>query len=174
MVWIVNDATVKGSETGTSFKQALYFKEVGFNLHDTMIYAKNNYIPLNHNRYEQQFEYMLVFSKERPKTFTPIKIPTLTPGKNRRRMKSNKEKGSAVRNRNEITVTKPLKMKPNIWFKSVSNTTKDHPAIFPSELAGDHIASWSKEGDIILDPMMGSGTTGEEALVRVDEKTTLN
>lgn len=41
VVWVVGDATIKGSETGSSFRQALYFKDLGFNLHDTMIYAKN-------------------------------------------------------------------------------------------------------------------------------------
>ena len=68
VVWVVNDSTVKGSETGNSFKQALYFKEIGFNLHDTMIFAKNNPVPLTHNRYEQQFEYMFILSKGKPKT----------------------------------------------------------------------------------------------------------
>ena len=42
VVWVVSDATINGSETGTSFKQALYFMQCGFNLHDTMIYAKEN------------------------------------------------------------------------------------------------------------------------------------
>ena len=72
VVWVVGDQTIKGSESGTSFRQALYFKEIGFNLHDTMIYAKNNPIPLTHNRYEQQFEYMFVLSKGKPKTFNPL------------------------------------------------------------------------------------------------------
>ena len=67
VVWVVGDATIKGSETGTSFKQALYFKEIGFNLHDTMIYRKSNRPPLNHSRYEQEFEYMFIFSKGKPK-----------------------------------------------------------------------------------------------------------
>ena len=74
LVWVVGDATIKGSETGTSFRQALYFMELGFNLHDTMIYGKENYVPLTHNRYEQEFEYMIVFSKGKPKTFNPIKV----------------------------------------------------------------------------------------------------
>jgi DNA modification methylase len=56
VVWVVGDATIDGSETGTSFKQALYFKEIGFKLHDTMIYKKNQFMPLTHNRYEQAFE----------------------------------------------------------------------------------------------------------------------
>lgn len=74
VVWVVNDATINGSETGTSFRQALFFMENGFNLHDTMIYEKTNPIPQNHNRYEQCFEYMFVFSKGKPKTFNPKSI----------------------------------------------------------------------------------------------------
>ena len=85
VVWVVGDATIKGSETGTSFKQALYFKEIGFNLHDTMIYAKNSYMPLTHNRYEQAWEYMFVFSKGRPSTFHPIMIDCITAGTKRNR-----------------------------------------------------------------------------------------
>ena len=87
VVWIVGDATIKGSETGTSFKQALYFKKVGFNLHDTMIYQKNS-LPMNHNRYEQDFEYMFVFSKGKPNTFNPIRIPCKYPEKETARQHS--------------------------------------------------------------------------------------
>ena len=79
VVWVVGDATVNGSETGTSFRQALRFMEIGFRLHDTMIYEKENYIPLTHNRYEQCFEYMFVFSKGTPKTFHPKLIPCRHP-----------------------------------------------------------------------------------------------
>ena len=160
VVWVVGDATIKGSETGTSFRQALYFKEIGFNLHDTMMYRKINYIPLTHNRYEQEFEYMFVFSKGKPKTFNPIKIPCATKGQIRNRKNSNKEEGSAVRNRNEVTVTKSEKIKGNVWEMSVSNTKHNHPAIFPEQLANDHIISWSNECDTVLDCFMGSGTTG--------------
>ena len=79
VVWVVGDATIKGSETGTSFRQALYFKDVcGFNLHDTMIFRKVNPIPQNHNRYEQCFEYMFVFSKEQTKTFNPLLVKQST------------------------------------------------------------------------------------------------
>ena len=163
VVWVVGDATIKGSETGTSFKQALWAMECGFNLHDTMIYRKINYIPLTHNRYEQEFEYMFVFSKGKPKTFNPIKIPTISAGKKRSRKKSNKEDGSAVRNRNEITTTKATKISGNIWSMAVSSTKLNHPAIFPEKLAHDHIASWSNEGDTILDPFAGSGTVGKIA-----------
>ena len=163
VVWVVGDATVKGSETGSSFKQALYFMECGFNLHDTMIYAKNNYVPLTHKRYEQQFEYMFIFIKGKIKTFNPIMVECITKGTNRSRKKSNKEVGSSVRNRNEITTTKPKKQKPNIWFENVSNTKYNHPAIFPEKLANDHIISWSNESDIIYDPFMGSGTTAKMA-----------
>ena len=165
VVWIVGDATIKGSETGTSFKQALYAKCCGFNLHDTMIYRKINPIPLTHNRYEQGFEFMFVFSKGKPKTFNPIKTPTLSAGVKRNRSKSNKEDGSSVRNRNEITTTRENKISGNVWSLSVSSTRLNHPAIFPEQLANDHIISWSNYGDLVYDPFMGSGTTAKMALL---------
>ena len=170
VVWVVNDATIKGSETGTSFKQALYFKECGFRLHDTMIFAKNNYIPLTHNRYEQQFEYMFILSKGKPIVFNPI-------------MKLNKQAGAIKggtfnqdggENLSPRHKNKPVSkesIKPNIWFYNVgmNNSSKDkiafkHRAIFPEKLANDHIISWSNEGDIVYDPFIGSGTTAKMAL----------
>jgi len=162
IVWVIGDATIKGSETLSSFKQAIYFKEeCGLNVHDTMIYKKKNPIPLNHNRYEPCFEYMFVFSKGKPKTFNPIKVPTKNPGKKTKRY-SAKTKEQAMRGRQEITVAKKEKIKENIW-EYVSGNRKiktRHPAVFPYELAYDHIISWSNEGDTVLDPFMGSGTTG--------------
>jgi DNA modification methylase len=172
VVWVVGDATIKGSETGTSFKQALYFKEMGFNLHDTMIYQKNNYVPLTHNRYEQSFEYMFCFSKGVPTTFNPIKIPCSTAGAIKTYSYdsgSSKEVKGAVRHNGAMdrqTITSDTKIKCNIWSYNVgkNQSTKDsiafmHPAIFPEELSRDHIRSWSNENDVIFDPFAGSGTT---------------
>jgi site-specific DNA-methyltransferase (adenine-specific) len=168
VVWVVGDATVKGSETGTSFRQALYFKEIGFNLHDTMIYAKKNPIPLTHNRYEQYFEYMFVFSKSKPKTFNPLLIECKTSGSYTHRRNTGRVKEAATRNRDEITVTKMMKQKGNIWeylVGSKKGETGNHPAPFPEGLANDHIITWSNEGDVVLDPFMGSGTTGKMAVL---------
>ena len=164
VVWVVGDQTIKGSETGTSFRQALYFKECGFNLHDTMIYAKNNPIPLTHNRYEQQFEYMFILSKGKPKTFNPIMIKCKTSGAYTNRRKTGRVKEAAARNRDEITITKSEKQKGNIWSYitgSKKGETGNHPAPFPEALVKDHIISWSSENDTVLDPFMGSGTTGK-------------
>ncbi|HFA49981.1 MAG TPA: site-specific DNA-methyltransferase, partial [Bacteroidetes bacterium] len=81
VVWVVGDATIKGSETGTSFEKALFFKDVGFNLHDTMIFQKTNPIPqIYRKRYSNIFEYMFVFSKGPVKTHNPIKIDCLHAG----------------------------------------------------------------------------------------------
>jgi site-specific DNA-methyltransferase (adenine-specific) len=165
VVWVVGDATIKGSETGTSFKQALYFKEIGFNLHDTMIYAKNNPVILTHNRYEQQFEYTFIFSKGKPKTFNPILIKNKTAGskKSWKRTTSYYEvENMANRSRDEITIVKEKRIDNNIRFYNIGNKT-GHPASFPEKLAEDHIISWSNEGDTILDPFAGSGTTGKMA-----------
>ncbi len=168
VVWVVGDKTINGSETGTSFKQALFFKEIGFNLHDTMIYAKENWIPLTHNRYEQQFEYMFVFSKGKPKTFNPLTIPTIHNGKLITRSQDNHGENKSVRDRKYSKITSKEKRRPNIWtYKIGTNcTTKDkvafkHPAIFPEQLAHDHIISWSNDGDVVMDIFMGSGTTAK-------------
>ncbi len=165
-VWIVGDKTVKGSETGTSFRQALWAIDCGMNLHDTMIYKKANPIPQNHNRYEQSFEYMFVFSKGKPKTFNPIKVPTKNNGKtfdwgNR---KTIMDKNQARRHREtDLRVVSKEKTMANIFTYSIGGGHTGHPAVFPFQLAQDHIISWSNESDTILDPFMGSGTTGVAA-----------
>ena len=165
IVWVVGDATQNGSETGTSFKQALYFKEVGFNLHDTMIYSKKNPIPLTHNRYEQQFEYMFIFSKEKPKTFNPILEECKTSGRiQSKRTFWQKPEDTERKLANTQQPVKNTKYRYNIWNYSVGVTKgKGHPAPFPDELASDHILSWSNENDIVLDPFAGSGTVGKMA-----------
>ena len=167
VVWVVGDATMNGSESGTSFKQALYFMSIGFNLHDTMIYRKLNPIPLTHNRYEQAFEYMFILSKGKPNTFNPIKIPCKTAGTvyNIKRPKAISE--ASKRDRDEIMTTNNTKYKDNIFEYCVGKKqgTQTHPAPFPEDLANDHIISWSNEGDVVLDPFMGSGTTGKMALL---------
>lgn len=168
VVWVVSDATLNGSETGTSFRQALYFMDVGFRLHDTMIYHKINYIPLNHNRYEQCWEYMFVFSKGHPITFNPIKIKCKgagqieTGGPQRRKVLDNKQ--AMGKSYNYYMVTKNTKIHPNVFDYACGQDRTGHPAPFPSKLARDMIYSWSNEGDIVLDPFMGSGTTAVEAV----------
>ena len=167
MVWVVSDQTKNGSESGTSFKQALFFKEIGFNLHDTMIYAKTNPIPQNHNRYEQCFEYMFVLSKGKPKTFNPLRQPTKNAGKtfNWGNRKTVLDENQCRRHKEtDIRICNDSKIRNNIFYYSVGGGKSGHPAVFPYQLAEDHILSWSNEGDIILDPFMGSGTTGVAAL----------
>lgn len=175
LVWVVGDAVHKGSETGTSFKQALYAMECGFRLHDTMIYQKNA-LPKNHNRYEQDFEYMFVLSKGKPNTFNPIRIPTKYPEKDTARQNSYYSKTDEInRSARSGKKRKPVgtdKIKGNIWNIPVGkgHSTLDaiafkHPAIFPEKLAVDHIMSWTNRGDVVFDPFTGSGTTGKMALM---------
>lgn len=168
VVWVVGDATINGSETGTSFRQALFFKEVGFNLHDTMIYAKENPIPQNHNRYEQSFEYMFVLSKGKPKTFNPLREPTKNAGKsfNWGDRKTVMDDNQCRRDRKTENITvKDTKIRKNIFTYSVGGKSTGHPAVFPEKLAEDHILSWSNEGDLVLDPFMGSGTTAKMCIL---------
>ena len=174
VVWVVGDATIKGSETGTSFKQALFFKDIGFNIHDTMIYDKGSSQFPNFTRYYQCFEYMFVFSKGKIKTFNPIcdrkniNGGSKISGRERQRNgKLNQKSGE----KNGRTI-KEFGCRYNIWRISpgymLSTTDKyayEHPAIFPEQLANDHIISWSNESDTVFDPFMGSGTTGKMALL---------
>ena len=165
LVWVVADQVKHGSESGSSFRQALFFMSLGFRLHDTMIYAKNQYIPLTHNRYEQEFEYMFVFSKGKPKTFNPILIPSKTAGTFRDRSKSkSKEATYAERCREEKTTVKDFKIHGNIFKYDIARNDKNaHTAMFPEKLAEDHILTWSNKGDLIYDPFAGSGTTPKVA-----------
>lgn len=164
VVWVVGDATVKGSETGTSFRQALYFKDVcGFNLHDTMIWCKDNAVPTQHTRYQNALEYMFVLSKGKPNTFNKLTEPTKGAGT---RHKKHRSTGGGHDNNDEgYYVTKSEKLRNNWWVQSCGSTVVGHPATFPEALANDHIISWSNEGDVVLDPFMGSGTTGKMALL---------
>ena len=165
VVWVVGDATVKGSETGTSFKQALKFMETGFNLHDTMIFRKKNPIPqIYRKRYNNEFEYMFVFSKGNVQTHNPIMIPCLHAGLE---LKGTTYKNFSVGMQKRGKLANPVKgekIKGNIWEYVVGKNiidqeAKKHPAPFPYALAKDHIISWTNEGDTVLDPMCGSGTS---------------
>lgn len=162
VVWVVGDAVVKGNKTLTSFKQALLFQEVGFNVHDVMIYRKKNTPFMRSNGYTNCFEYMFVFSKGAPKTFNPIKEATVRSGMEM--LVHNK--GADGVNKKVLRELKKEKTRTNIWEYAVGlgGSTRDkvafkHPAIFPEKLAADHIVSWSNEGDVVFDPMCGSGTT---------------
>jgi len=165
VVWIVGDSTIKGSESGTSFRQALFFKEIGFNLFDTMIYLKKPRGAVGNNQtYWQSFEYMFVFSKGRPKTINLIKD------------RQNKETRKGDRGTKRLKNGSLLNVKragygnfgrrTNVWEYLIGNghsaenaIAHQHPAIFPEKLVHDHIVSWSNEGDLIYDPFIGSGTT---------------
>ena len=170
VVWVVGDATIKGSETGTSFRQALYFKDIGFNLHDTMIYKAPGTGAKGSNLcYWQAFEYMFVLSKGRPKTVNRLRDkPNKKAGT---KCTSNKQARESVRTRLHPeggTKVAEFGIRDNVWVIASGNGHGDytgHPAPFPEQLANDHIISWSNEGDIVLDPFMGSGTTAKMALL---------
>ena len=171
VVWVVGDATNKGSETGTSFRQALYFKECGFDLYDTMIYQKTGTPFPQKTRYNQTFEYMFVFSKGKPKTFNPIMKKNATAGAVRHSRKFRNPNGEMVPGFNGKPVNE-YGIENNIWLikNGMNKSTKDlvafeHPAIFPEELAAKHIITWTKKDDLVYDPFMGSGTTAKMSIL---------
>lgn len=169
VVWVVGDATIKGSETGTSFRQALYFKDVcGFNLHDTMIWDKQNCSSVGAmSRYENAFEFMFVLSKGAPASANVIKDK---PNKRAGEMQN----GSIRQADGSVKKTTgygkraiaEFGRRSNVWrvFPCKAKSERLHPAPFPEQLAADHITSWSNPGDTVLDPFLGSGTTGKMAI----------
>ena len=170
VIWVVGDATNKGSETGTSFRQALYFKECGFDLYDTMIYQKTGTPFPQKDRYNQIFEYMFVFSKGKPNTFNPIMKKNVTAGAVRHSRKFRNADGDMVEGFNGKPINE-YGVDNNVWImrNGMYKSTKDivafeHPAIFPEELAVRHVVSWTKENDLIYDPFMGSGTSAKAAI----------
>jgi len=170
IVWVVGDQTKNGCESLTSFKQAIFFVErAGLNLYDTMIYQRHG-LPLSHRRYEQDFEYMFIFSKGIPKTFNPLKDPcryseiTKSIGHGSASVGEKNSKNGGKQHKS--FAIKENKIRGNVWTypvgwmqSSCDDIAFQHPAIFPEKLAADHILSWSNEGDTVLDPFAGSGTT---------------
>lgn len=166
IAWNVSDSTIKGSETGTSMRQALYFMSLGFRLHDTMIYAKKNPMPagVSNKRYHQAWEYIFILSKDTPETFNPILVKSKY-GHLDANMKHRGKEGELnykKTKRNEFTKVR------NIFEYSIGGgqSSKDkiafkHPAIMPEQLALDMITTWSNEGDNVFDPFTGSGTTAK-------------
>ena len=162
IVWVVNDATVKGSETGSSFRQAMYFREIGFNIHDTMIWVKTGGGSVGSNLcYMQNTEYMFVFSKGKPKTINLIRDHENSHAGAKKVGHGRRRADGSVNDENGKTRFVPEFSKRNNWWCFPrSHGYGNHPATFPLALARDHVLTWSNAGDVVLDPFMGSGTTG--------------
>jgi len=161
VVWVVGDK-INGGRSLTSFRQGLHFQEIGFTMHDVMIYEKKNTPFMRSNAYTNAYEFMFILSKGKPKTFNPLKEKTVRNGYEMVVF----NKGADGINKKNLKELKKEKTKTNIWKYAVGlgGTTSDriafkHPATFPEKLAKDHILSWSNEGDLVFDPMCGSGTT---------------
>lgn len=171
LVWIVGDATIKGYETLSSFKQALYFDSIGFKMHDTMIYEKNSSsFPAKRTskRYTQIFEYMFVFVKGKIRSDITLLAdkPNKWAGHTNWGNNTQYDKDGNLKQTNNIKPVPEFSLRNNIWKYSVGfNDKTGHPAVFPEKLAEDHILSWSLEGDTVLDPFSGSGTTGKMAML---------
>lgn len=163
VVWVVGDATIKGSETGTSFKQALYFKSIGFNIHDTMIWVKDGGGAVgSHYCYTQNFEYMFVLTKGKINTCNIIR-DKLNSSYGIDKSGIGRRKLTGEHKREVRKPSKEFSRRNNWWYIPVERGK--HPAVFPKQLAKDHIISWSNEEDLVYDPFMGSGTTAKMAIL---------
>ena len=170
VVWIVNDPTIKGSESLASCYQKIYFRKVGFNIHDTMIFEVINPVPqFKTRRYTGSFEYVFILSKRKPGICNYIMEDCKESGKLKYRKRRDDFNQSCDKPK-QNTIVKDQKIRRNVWkyktgrmLSSKDAISFNHPATFPEQLANDHIISWSSENNIILDPFSGSGTTWKMA-----------
>jgi len=170
VVWVIGDKTLKGKKSLTSFKQALFFQEIGFDMYDVIIYEKAGSGPPHPNRYFNAFEYMFVLSKGRPKTINILKDkPNKWAGHSTYGEVTRRERDGSLTNKGKKVVNE-FGVRTNIWryangkgFSTKDKFAYEHPAIFPEKLVADHIHSWSNPGDLVLDPFGGSGTTAKMA-----------
>jgi DNA modification methylase len=168
VVWVVGDATIKGSETGTSFKQALYAVDCGFKLHDTMIWNKGGFSSPQSNRYGPCFEYMFILTSGKPSSVNLIKDRKAKKAGQKIHSGKRKADGLIKTSANHGDIRPEFGVRFNIWDQPPVQSNKErtgHVAQFPEQLANDHIISWSNEGDTVFDPFMGSGTTGKMAVL---------
>jgi len=160
IVWVVAGATVNGSETGSSMRQALGFMDAGMMLHDTMIWNKGNPLPLNARRYEPAWEYMFVLSAGPPKHWHPMKTDCKLAGQVACGSQIDKH-GARQPKHGSGKYYNDTKVLTNVWTTNVGGGKEapGHPAVFPQALAVGHIETWSDRDSVVLDPFMGSGTT---------------
>lgn len=171
LVWVVADGVIDGSKSGTSFRQALGFMGRGLRLHDTMIYEKAYPTNPTPQRYGQVAEFMFVFSNGKPAVANLIKDrPNTEPGRFRltKHPTGRAQDGTHAGRYVAGGYTRDqYGRRNNIWRYKVGYhhqapdflAAHEHPAIYPYALARDHILTWTNPGDLVLDPMMGSGTT---------------
>lgn len=170
VVWVVGDKTENGNKTLTSFKQALYFQEIGFKMYDVIIYEKAGSGPPHPNRYFNAYEYMFVLSKGKPKTIHILRDkPNKWAGSSTYGNVMRREKDGSLTNKGKKIIN-AFGVRTNVWkyingrgFSTRDRIAYEHPAIFPEKLVEDHILSWSNPGDLVLDPFGGSGTTAKMA-----------
>ena len=161
VVWVVGDR-INGGRTLTSFDHAFIFRDAGFTVYDAMIFKKRNTPFMRKRAYTNCYDFMFVFSKGTPATFNPLRSPSVRSGL----APLPYLKGTDGINRKTERELSEHKVRTNIWSYAVgrNGTTADmyafkHPAMFPENLARDHILSWSDPGDLVFDPMCGAGTT---------------
>lgn len=169
VIWNVSDATVKGSETGTSMRQALFFMDCGLRLHDTMIYEKQNPMPSSKNskRYHQAWEYIFCFSKNAPNTFNPIMVPAKyghVEANMKHRGKDGKLEYTKTKRNSHTKVRNVFNYKVGGGHSTTDKEAHGHPALMPEKLAEDQIITWTNPGDTVFDPFNGAGTSGKMAV----------
>ena len=163
LVWVVGDQIIDGGESGTSFRQALGFKALGLTLHQTLFFEAAHYRPIDKSRALRGVQYMFVFAKGSPMVANiPIDRPNVKAGMRVTRSYAPGKSLNGSRNPASDRVKRiaDFGRRGPIWrYATECGSDMGHPAAFPYALASDHIVCWTNPGDLVIDPMVGSGTT---------------
>jgi len=164
--WHVADQVSNGTESLTSFKQALYFRSIGFLVNTLVI---DQHIPNRHlHRYGQTVQFVFVLSKGNPKVFHPIKdVPNASAG--HVRPFNNRDVDGTQRYQYDPPPISDFRCRSAVWWISAGghsdgDITRHHPAVFNERLVKDLMVSFSDAGQVVLDPFSGVGTVAVVAL----------
>jgi site-specific DNA-methyltransferase (adenine-specific) len=172
VVWVVGEQVKKGTETGTAARQKLHFMDLGFRC-STMIMVTSRVRFPQRGRYPSVFDYAFVLTKGRPRHFHAICDKKNKYVGEKFRWKLRERDGRIVKREHcHDKYVGVFGSRMNVWFYHVgymkTTTDKDaygHPALMPEKMAEDFIISFSRPGDLILDPFSGAGTTSKMAML---------
>ena len=160
---------------GIPWRFAFAMQERGWYLRQDIIWAKPNPMPESvTDRCTKSHEYIFLFSKE-PKYFfdnDAIKEPLAESSISRLAQDIENQVGSSrahagAKTNGNIKAAGDVEAgrnKRSVWNVSVASFKDAHFAVYPPALIEPCIKAGSAEGDTVLDPFSGSGTTGEVAL----------
>ena len=147
---------------GIPWMLAFALRADGWYLRQDIIWHKPNPMPESvRDRCTKSHEYIFLFSKNKKYFYDneAIKEPAKDWGTRDRTKGKYHNPGTGLSPHSGLEKSYPTKNKRSVWSVTNKPYKGSHFAVFPPDLIEPCIKAGSEEGDIVLDPFMGSGTT---------------